>query len=460
MSSDDRELQVGEIGLDRAQASVDELAKTVGIEHPETLVARDALVSALEADRRFVEATIERERLTDASARVLGRHALETLKRRDGLGMSYVAQGRYVDGLRVMSELDRYWQQVRGEARARAIASQHFAVALYHAGEWAAAADASQTALDEHGSDPGSDFFVPTAIVLGTSLRRLGRVDEAVEVFGSALDSEIDLEPAQRRALMTNLANCLWDRGELASAVELEESVLNECRSEFGNEDARTLQAMLNLGVSYFGLGDFAAAEALERDAVVGFEALLRPSHPSSATARLNLAETLQRLGQVAEAESLLRTVLRDRTTELGDSHPDTLTATSALALNLVLADRLDEALQLASDASTALAEQLGADHRSTLVAGVYAAEAAARLGGREDEALVGAIDALDSVVGSSAFEVRRARYRLARLMLTRGRRSEAISILEALRAVQVAALPNGHPDIDETDELLRGSRS
>ena len=97
---------------------------------------------------------------------------------------------------------------------------------------------------------------------------------------------------------MGNLAQTLAALGDLDSARELQEQVLEGLRQLLGEQHDETLRAMGNLAQTLAALGDLDSARELQEQVLEGLRQLLGEQHDETLRAMGNLAQTLAALGR------------------------------------------------------------------------------------------------------------------------------------------------------------------
>jgi serine/threonine protein kinase len=234
--------------------------------------------------------------------------------------------------------------------------------------------------------------------VVGTTLRALGRYDEALPQL--RLARELDQKyrsPSDRQIWVTlsDLAQLLTNQGKLAEAEPLFRETLRLCKQAQPPEESEVAQALAslamllkhqgkfaeaepmmqealairrrvlpaddpeiptslnNLGSLYWAQGRLADAEPLVRESLRMRQASLPAGHPNIAQSQMNLGVLLRDQGKFAEAEPLCRQALEMRRKVLSPGHPDLAVALDNLARILQAEDKLDEAASLYREAAT-----------------------------------------------------------------------------------------------------------
>jgi hypothetical protein len=185
----------------------------------------------------------------------------------------------------------------------------------------------------------------------------------------------------------TNLGSSLWQLGMLAEARALQERVLALRRETDGDENLDTIAAMNNLATTLGALGAQQEARALEERAVELLHRTVGAEHPYTLSVTNNLAESLRAEGELQAALDLHGNVRELRRTLLGDHHPNTLISTGNFASTLAAMGRLEEAEVLRRDLLDIQLRVLGERHPHTLTSMSNLAGNCWQLG-RSDEAI------------------------------------------------------------------------
>jgi CHAT domain-containing protein/tetratricopeptide (TPR) repeat protein len=135
----------------------------------------------------------------------------------------------------------------------------------------------------------------PALNVLGLVAQARGETDEALRLFGRALDlARRTGSGSLEVSVLRNIASVHRSRGDLEQALSGYAAALASGRGGVGTR-ARTLHDMASL---YFELGDLEKAEDAYRQAVE----LLPPDDADAVNPRINLGAVLEALGQRQEA--------------------------------------------------------------------------------------------------------------------------------------------------------------
>ncbi|MFC4035702.1 FxSxx-COOH system tetratricopeptide repeat protein [Streptomyces polygonati] len=213
---------------------------------------------------------------------------------------------------------------------------------------------------------PESPSAQEAAKALAVTLRRLGRLPEAIELSQGVLDN-------CRRRLGDDSPETLVVRlglaGHLAAAERHEEAydetaeLLDKFRTVLGDNHPNTLACAVNHAVNLLSIGRLSEAQALGERARTSLKRLLGAEHPFSMNCQVNLANANAALGETERAERHYREAYAALRASLGADHPSTLICAANLSILLAAAGRADEARELAETGLDILALKLGSKH-------------------------------------------------------------------------------------------------
>lgn len=229
-------------------------------------------------------------------------------------------------------------------------------------------------------------------VALASSLRKLGRYEQALELGEGALEEarrRLGPDDPDTQAAAAGLASLYLRLGRRGEARRLLEEALERARRTLGARHPETLDLAGGLALALAHEGPGRRARALFEEVLEGRRATLGERHRATLTALSNLAGHHQASGRPDLAEPLLRQVLEIQGVLLGPDHVDTLVAAQNLGALLRDAGRLGEAAALLEPIHGRLARTFGADHPDTLRAAASLAGLRAEEGrGVEAEAL------------------------------------------------------------------------
>jgi tetratricopeptide (TPR) repeat protein len=325
--------------------------RSLGCDHPNTLVSRYNLACSYESAGRLAEAIPLYETTLADCARVLGDDHPNTLISRNGLAGAYRAAGRL------------------GEA-----------IALYET----TLADCARVLGDDDTNT------LTTRNNVAGAYRAAGRITEAIQLYENTLAARERLLGAHHPDTLTtrnSLAGAYQAAGRLAEAIPLFESTLADCQRVLVPGHPNTLASRNDLAGAYRAAGRLAEAIPLYEATLADYERLLGAHHPNTLTTRNNVAGAYRAAGQLAEAIPLYEATLADYERVLGAHHPNTLTTRNNVAGAYKAAGQLAEAIQLYENTLADRERLLGAHHPDTLVSHINLADAY-RAAGRLPEAI------------------------------------------------------------------------
>jgi eukaryotic-like serine/threonine-protein kinase len=243
---------------------------------------------------------------------------------------------------------------------------------------------------------------------LGTTLQKLGRLDDALVAYRRSLEIRRLVLGEQHPDYAAGLAN-------VANALH----------------EARPPEAL-----------------ALYRQALGLLEAQRGPDHPDVATAALDLGNMLAETGSTAEATGLFERALAIRRAVHGPRNVEVATVLFAIGRNARLHGDLTAA-HTATSSAVEMLEAIGAERQPLLGIAVQALGNIAFTRGRFEEALPllqRAVALLEATLGPTHPSTMSAKEDLAIVLRDLGRYNEAIPLLEACVTVREQQLGDAHP--------------
>ncbi|GJM26237.1 MAG: hypothetical protein DHS20C16_26520 [Phycisphaerae bacterium] len=131
---------------------------------------------------------------------------------------------------------------------------------------------------------------------------------------------------------MNNLADFMFERGNVKEAESLHRRVLKISRKVLGPENQSTLITQNNLARTLHEQGELLDAEKLFREVLEIYTKTRGEDHPATLLAMGNLSGVLDDQGKVEEAEMLARRVVAGTRKNVGEESPQTLVAMNNLA--------------------------------------------------------------------------------------------------------------------------------
>ncbi|MGW3653543.1 tetratricopeptide repeat protein [Streptomyces sp. NPDC000878] len=309
---------------------------------PGALAAVESLADVLRAAGNHTLERILRQEVLDDRARILGSDHPDTLMRQNRLALALDDSGEHRQAATLQQQTLDALTRVLGPDHPDTLASRgNLAAALYSLGEYAQAVDLHRQTLSDRIRLLGRDHpeSLTSGNSLATALYGMGEYGQAADLYRVGFNDRVrTLGPDHPDTLasLDNLGAALNAMGDHPQAVDLLRRSLSDRIRVLGPDHSRTAASRHNLGVALSGMGDHAQAVDLLRQALDDRIRLLGPDHPRTAASRHNLGVALSGMGDHAQAVDLLRQALDDRTRILGPNHP--LTAASRQQLETVLA--------------------------------------------------------------------------------------------------------------------------
>lgn len=207
--------------------------------------------------------------------------------------------GEYDHALALLTEAEEWLRRAGIEDRA-ALSCIHATRARVHywRGEYEKGEHFARCAMDEARQTPEA---VDALRALGINLHKLGRVEEAADIFRQVLRmAEAAGDLRNIAAVYSNLGMSLQASGQLAEAVKAEERSL-AIRQQLGDVRGESI-VETNIGIHLGALGDLAASASELRRAIQLAEAVGAPY--TAAVARHHLGKALTLRGYWDEAQS------------------------------------------------------------------------------------------------------------------------------------------------------------
>jgi tetratricopeptide (TPR) repeat protein len=164
-----------------------------------------------------------------------------------------------------------------------------------------------------------------------------------------------------------NKAQVRQAAGDLESARDMHQQVLNWRRSHCRADDHRIAVTLGNLGTIYAELGEKDAAVNAIEEALHIFELRLGPDHPEVGTALLNLGSQYAELGNLDKAERLLERALTIGQARHGRQTPQVAGILSTLAQIHHQHGKTEDARRLATEALQIFQATLGPHHPESI---------------------------------------------------------------------------------------------
>lgn len=281
----------------------------------------------------------------------------------------------------------------------------------------------------------------------------ISNMEEAQQILAQSGSSDT----AQGLLTQQSLGLAYSMKGDLASALEVQESVLARMSRLHGDGSAYEFDARNNLGRTLQKLGRTAEAESLLKENAAFAERIFGEQAPDTLMAWNNLGVLYWQMERPAEAAALFERVVIGRETTLGERHPRTLMARSNLADALVASGDVTRACALAKEAHQALLEVEGSESSQPGHPEKVYARCLAKQGN-----VAAAITHIDAVLalwsrtlGEGHLNTLGVMHDRARILLQAGRREEAVSQLRTEVTLREGTLGLDHPQTVRAKTLL-----
>ena len=314
--------------------------RTLGREHPQTLMSVNALAELYRAQGGYAEAEPLHRRALDARDRMLGRSHPDSLTSVNNLAGLYRDQARYAEAEPLYLRALTASEQVRGVEHPDTLILLSNLATLYGAqGRYSEAEPLVRRALEASERLLGRDHR-DTLITLGNLAalyKEQGRFSESLPLFRRAMEASERVRGAEHPNTLiaiSNLASAYHDQRRYAEAELLYRRALEASERVLGRDHPGTLITLANLATLYGDQDNFAEAEPLYRRALEASERVRGRDHPNTVTMVNNLAGFYEEQGRSADAALLLQRALETRLRVLGGSHPYTLRSAEELVGN------------------------------------------------------------------------------------------------------------------------------
>jgi tetratricopeptide (TPR) repeat protein len=246
-------------------------------------------------------------------------------------------------------EVLSYVSSDEDEALNQATVADNTARYLYLRGEYAAAEEISQDALEGYEKVLGPEHLDTLTSVnnLGLVLESQGKYEVAEAMYRRALEGYekvLGLEHPHTLASVNNLGLVLESQGKYEEAEAMHRRDLEGSEKVLGLEHPDTLVSVDNLGLVLESQGKYEEAEAMHRRALEGREKVLGVEHPDTLVSVNNLGVVLESQGKYEEAEAMHRRDLEGSEKVLGLEHLDTLVSVNNLSVELERQGEYEEA--------------------------------------------------------------------------------------------------------------------
>ncbi|KAI9856968.1 MAG: hypothetical protein M1813_008684 [Trichoglossum hirsutum] len=211
--------------------------------------------------------------------------------------------------------------------------------------------------------------IIPVYVLLaiGTFYRRLGKSEEALEVYRAALAKMENRDVPIKITILASIAHVLDDQERYEEAEAMYRQTLEAGERLLGREHADTLSSAYWLGTVLIDEGKYEEAETIHRQTLEARERVLGKAHEDTLWSASQLGTALYNQGKYEEAGVIHRQALEARERVLGKEHEDTLWSASELGIALHYQGKYEEAGVIHRQALEARERVLGKEHEDTL---------------------------------------------------------------------------------------------
>lgn len=432
-----------------ARQCLDQHERTLGPEHPDTLICIGSLAILLDYRGDSAEAEVLHRQTLTTREKTLGHEHPDTLRSTNNLATLLSEQGNYVEAEPLFRRVLSVEERTLGQEHPNALTSVHnLGLLLTQSGDHEKAESLIRRALRDRERVLGVDdlLTLDSANNLGLLLQRKGDQAGAEVLYRRALSGiEKQLGPDHPRALvgLANLGTALHGKGDLKGAEDCLRRALKGQEKVLGPAHLTTLANLDRLTRLLSDKDDYAGAEAICRRVLVARETVLGLEHPEILDRLIALGHLLSEQGDNEAAEPLYRRVLEAQERLLGPEHPGTLTALKKLALCLISQSDYAGAIPFYRRIVEGRAKIIGPEHPDTS----SAVNMLAVLHGEQGDFALAeilhrrALAGWEKVVGPEHPDTLNSLNNLASLLNATGRLAEAVVLLSEYAAKSEACL-------------------
>lgn len=342
--------------IDLHAKALDTSTRTMGAEHPNTLVCMDNLASAYGADHQNETALSLFEKTLEMRRRILGPSDKDTLRTMNNMAAIYERIGQVKKSLSMKETNYILTKNLLGEEHQDTlIALGSLAAGYLAAGQFPKSIELHQQLHDKwlakHGAD--HDLVVNAKANLACALTYVRDFDKAIPLFEAAIVSSkktLGDDHPTTLAAMTNCAIALNAAGKTDRALAMQEDTLAKHKSRFGADHPNTLVSMSGLAHAYL------SANQLDKSMEL-FEKLLELNRQRYSEEHIEYARTLFSYGRAnlhaknyEKALSLYERSYAIYTARLGVEHRDTIRVMHDLAVGYLRANAYEKGKQVIKD--------------------------------------------------------------------------------------------------------------
>ncbi|MEZ5979793.1 MAG: CHAT domain-containing protein [Planctomycetota bacterium] len=424
--------------------------------HPERTRALDALVDALIACECEEESFRFRKANVESLATCHGESSDVALRARSSLAIALARAGRLGEGLPELERAHARWAERLDPADpALLVARRNLAMMRWNSGDFEGTLEMEGLVIDALSKvrPPDDRELLSLGVDRCTSLRKLGRIDEARRSADEILalyEASYDRDDPDVREARSELVLTLSRLGDYARAAEESELLVASCRRALAADDVEMIRALSNLALMRGYIGDRQGAVDLLREAVQSVLGMVEPSHPFALDLQSNLAVAEYECGNTAEALELQERLLEIREHLAPPDDPAVVAARENLALTRCSAGDFDAALDMQRLVVEERAKALPPGHPERVQALQNLALIHSR-SGNSLEALAldrEVFEAYSSRLPAQHPNLIASRESLATSLVDCGHYAEALEHLEHVLEARLEELPAWHPNV------------
>ncbi len=352
--------------LEMAETAAQGLERSLGPDHPSTLITLGHLATAYEAAGKLPEATAMFERVRDAHIAMLGPDHPDTLNTLNNLAIAYELAGKLPAAIAMFERVrDAELAKLGPDHPDTLKTLGHLANAYKDAGRLPEAIAKLERVRDAQIAKLGPDHpdTLNTLNNLANAYKDAGRLPEAIALYERARDAKLaKLGPDHPDTLKTlnNLAVAYWSTKQLDKSVPLFEDVLKRQEAKLGRQHPDTQLTVVNLGVNYKDAGRLKEAITLLEEA---HESAKR--FPPHRWVGGQLIDAYMKASENAKLADLLRAELSEARKTLPKDSPQLAGRLAQISLGLLQQKKWTEAEPLLRE-SLAIREKTQPDVWST----------------------------------------------------------------------------------------------
>jgi tetratricopeptide (TPR) repeat protein len=320
-----------------AETAAEGLERTLGPDHPDTLIALDNLAVAYRDAGRHPEALALLERLRDARTAKVGPDHPLTLTTLNNLAVAYRDAGRDPEALALLERVRDVKLAKLGPDHPDTIDTlNHLAVAYLAFGRVPEALAMLERVRDSVIAKLGPDHpdTLTTLNNLAGAYRDAGRLPESIallERVREVMTAKLGPDHPDTMTTLNNLAAAYWSSKQLDKSAPLLEGVLKRQEARLGRQHPNTLNTAANLGVAYKDTGRLDEAIPLLEEA---YHASGR--FPNLHGVGASLLDAYAKAGRSAQAAKLAHDILADARKTAPKDSPELAGTLAQSALTLL----------------------------------------------------------------------------------------------------------------------------